>query len=193
MSTTTDCVLVNSASTIKDYKALGGHNNPVADAQQDWILVSNTVSGTIRTVVATRALNTGDSNDFAFAFASVTTTKIIWAYAATATYSFSGDHGSNKGTKTLTFSTLGIPELPSLETLTVAPNPSSGMVNISNPENLEVKTIRVFDANARVISEMDAKNENGNIAVDLTRLPVGLYYLELSDGAQKSVKRIEIK
>lgn len=45
---------------------LTGFSAPSFDMTQDWTIVSDQNSGTVRTIVATRALNTGDPNDYTF-------------------------------------------------------------------------------------------------------------------------------
>jgi len=93
----TDVVIVNSAGTITNFDAnLVGFSAPVSDAQQNWTITSDLVSSGVRTITATRALNTGDVNDFVFS-ASNSTISLIWARAGSATFNL-GYHGSgNRG------------------------------------------------------------------------------------------------
>ena len=78
---------------------------PTADASQDWVLESNTVSGGTRTIVATRANNTGDSDDFVFD-AAAGSIPLIYAHGSTSTYAY---HGATRGFTTVGV-TLGISE-----------------------------------------------------------------------------------
>lgn len=68
---------------VRDHNMQGVGVEPPVDAQQDWTVTSNTVSGSNRTIVATRALNTGDANDVVFNFAS-TTQNLFWSHASSA-------------------------------------------------------------------------------------------------------------
>ena len=66
-----------NGTSIEDARATGRFMPP-NDTQQDWTLVSNTVASSVRTIVATRTNNTGDSNDFIFN-ASAGSISMIWA------------------------------------------------------------------------------------------------------------------
>lgn len=67
---------------------------PTVEATNDWTS-SSTVSGTTRTIIATRAFNTGSSDDFTFAYTN-TEIDFAWAKASTATNTING-HGTNRG------------------------------------------------------------------------------------------------
>ena len=60
---------------LRDHRMIGQGSEPSVDAQQDWTVVSNNVSGGNRTIVATRALNTGDANDVVFSFSATSLSK----------------------------------------------------------------------------------------------------------------------
>ncbi len=79
--------------TLRDH-TMQGHQEPAVDAQQDWTVVSNDVVSGSRTIVATRALSTGDANDVTFNFSN-TTQNLFWAHAQTASNQIAY-HGSNK-------------------------------------------------------------------------------------------------
>ena len=86
-----------------DYNTSAQNNAGVAlDASQDWTIVSDNVIGLIRTVVATRALNTGDVDDIALSFADATV-DVIWAKLATASYVKNYHGAGNRGSTTLTW------------------------------------------------------------------------------------------
>jgi PKD repeat protein len=74
----------------------------VPDASQDWTIVSDDVSGLIRTVVATRDLNTGDGDDIALSFADVSV-DVIWAKFSSASYVKNYHGAGNRGATTLTW------------------------------------------------------------------------------------------
>ena len=93
-----------NGTTIEDARATGRFMPP-NDAQQDWSLVSNTVAGSTRTIVATRANNTGDGNDFVFN-ASAGAISMIWAVGPST--NTSSQHATRGATAVGT--TLGISE-----------------------------------------------------------------------------------
>jgi hypothetical protein len=74
-----------------DYK--NGSGSTANDTQQDWSIISSTVVGSARTVVATRTLNTGDANDFVISYTAAAL-DVIWAHAATGIYTIT-QHGVN--------------------------------------------------------------------------------------------------
>jgi PKD repeat protein len=78
------------------YCANTSASNVNIDAVQDWTIHSNTVSAGQRTVVASRVLNTGDSNDAIFSFTS-TSLNIVWARGATADYTLAYHGNTNRG------------------------------------------------------------------------------------------------
>lgn len=87
---------------------LTGFSAPVIDNTQNWTIVSDNNVGTIRTIVATRVLNTGDIHDFAFA-AQTGNLNVIWARGSTNTFN-ANDHGSNHmGSATLNFTQVVTP------------------------------------------------------------------------------------
>jgi len=67
---------------------------PSPDAVNDWTSTS-TVNGTTRTIVATRAFSTGDSNDFPFVYTDANI-DFAWAKASSATNTLIS-HGANRG------------------------------------------------------------------------------------------------
>lgn len=71
------------ALQLRDHRMVGQGVEPTVDAQQDWTVISNTVSGGSRTIVASRALNTGDANDVTFDF-NATTQNLFWSHCASA-------------------------------------------------------------------------------------------------------------
>jgi uncharacterized protein RhaS with RHS repeats len=72
MATGNDAIIWSTLGTgaaplqLRDHRMIGQGNEPSVDAQQDWTVVSNNVSAGNRTIVLTRALNTGDANDVTF-------------------------------------------------------------------------------------------------------------------------------
>jgi len=116
MGSANDVVMVNSAGTLNSFDAsIGGYSAPTADAQQNWTIVSDQVSAGIRTVVATRALNTGDPNDHEFS-AATGSLSLIWARSGSATYSFSYHGSSNRGISTANFTLVPPPPPPAAPT-----------------------------------------------------------------------------
>ena len=117
MAVGTDVVGVHSSGTLTNFDAsLSGYAAPVTDAQQNWTISSNQVNAGVRTIIATRALNTGDAADYVFT-AGPGSLSLIWARGATPSSYLYAYHGSsNRGITNVTFSLM-----PSPPPLTVTP------------------------------------------------------------------------
>lgn len=101
MATGNDAIIWSTLGTgaaplqLRDHRMIGQGVEPSVDAQQDWTVSSNTVSAGNRTIVATRALNTGDANDVTFSFAA-TTQNLFWAKGPSATNQLQYHGASNR-------------------------------------------------------------------------------------------------
>jgi hypothetical protein len=116
MTNGTDVVGVHSAATLSAFDCkLTGFAAPVTDAQQNWTITSDVVSAGTRTIIATRALNTGDVNDYIFP-ASPTAISLIWARSGSASFSYSNHGGSNRGITTASFTFVPPPTPPAAPT-----------------------------------------------------------------------------
>jgi hypothetical protein len=128
MGTGNDVVTVHTAGTLSAFDAsIGGYSAPTADPQQNWTIVSDAVATGVRTVVATRALNTGDANDHIFT-ASTGSLSLIWARAGSATYGFSYHGSSNRGITTANFTLVPPPPPPAAPTGSASQTFCSGAV-----------------------------------------------------------------
>jgi hypothetical protein len=128
MGTGNDVVTVHTAGTLSAFDAsIGGNSAPTADPQQNWTIVSDAVATGVRTVVATRALNTGDANDHIFT-ASTGSLSLIWARAGSATYGFSYHGSSNRGITTANFTLVPPPPPPAAPTGSASQTFCSGAV-----------------------------------------------------------------
>ncbi len=116
MTNGTDVVGVHSATTLSAFDCkLTGFAAPVTDAQQNWTITSDVVNAGIRTIIATRALNTGDANDYIFP-ASPTAISLIWSRSSTASFSYSNHGGSNRGITAASFTFVPPPAPPAAPT-----------------------------------------------------------------------------
>ena len=116
MTNGTDVVGVHSASTLSNFDAkLTGFGAPVTDSQQDWTITSDVSNAGVRTVIATRALNTLDPNDYTFS-ATPTALSLIWARSGSASFTYSNHGTTNRGTALVTFSFVPAPTPPAAPT-----------------------------------------------------------------------------
>lgn len=191
MSTNTPIDVVQYGTSLLDRSLAGGHNAPSTDTTNNLTLVSNDISGTTRTVVATRPLSTGDSKDYTFNYDTINTLNIIWAIGPGTTVST--EHAS-KGSTTLTFSTVaGVQDAAKVENLVVYPVPASNNITISNQAGLLIDTVRIFDINARLIKELSPASKDETTVIDVASLDNGTYFVEITGNGNKTVKKIQVK
>ena len=135
MAAGTDVVGVHASGLLPNFDAnLTGYNAPATDAQQDWTITSDQVAAGVRTIIATRALNTGDANDHVFT-AAPGTLSLIWARGNTTSFSYAYHGSGNRGIINATFSLVVVPPAPTgaaMQTLCTNSNLSQLTVNGTN-------------------------------------------------------------
>lgn len=186
MSTNTPIDVVSFGTGLLDRYLNGGHNAPTTDTTNNLTLVSNNVSGTTRTIVVTRPFSTGDSKDFTFT-GSMTSLNVIWAVGPSTT--ITSEH-STYGSKSLTF-TLANDEFALEDNMLVYPVPAKSTLTLSNPKNLEISSVRIFDGNGRMVRELGKLATASETQIDVNSLSAGYYFLEITSGSQKTVKKFE--
>jgi len=161
----------------RDYTFNGVGFAPTADPSQDWALVSNTVSGGIRTVVVTRSL-AGGPGDYVF---SNDTSSIQIFYARRAGNLLIGTHGALRDYATLTrTSVLATGEVAAeSKSIMLYPNPAKETVSLKNAD--KIKSVDIFESTGRKIRSVKVDGKQINIS----DLKSGNYYLEitLKDGS----------
>ncbi|WP_336732253.1 T9SS type A sorting domain-containing protein [Chryseobacterium sp. VD8] len=183
MSAITDYFIWNS-TTSRDYTGLSCQCQPTADASQSWTVTSDTTSGTVRTVVATRPLTS--SGDYTF-LNNTSSIPIIYAKGSSTTLS---QHSStNRGSTTLTRTALLATNEAAAQSKKVVlyPNPAKETVNFKNAD--KIKNIDVFESTGRKVKTIKADGKEVNIF----DLKSGNYYLEiaLKDGTTSFEKLIK--
>ncbi|KQS89165.1 T9SS type A sorting domain-containing protein [Chryseobacterium sp. Leaf394] len=184
MASGSDGFIYNSSPN-RDY-TFGGFNTPSADTVQDWTQTSNTVSGSTRTVVATRSL-TGGAGDFAIPNAAGT---INIFYARTGGGTGIAYHGGSRGYASLTLgATLSTKDLSAeSKKVSLYPNPARESVSFKNADL--VKSVEILDSTGRKVKSTTLEGETLNIS----DLNAGSYYFEiaLKDGSVSYEKLIKL-
>jgi len=175
----TDVFRTNGSTIVDAYSS--GNALPAEDATQDWNLVSNTVSGSNRTIVATRANNTGDSNDHVFS-ASAGSLSVIYAKGSSTSYAY---HGGNRGFTTLSV-TLGISE-NKLLSFEMYPNPVSDVLNIQLPSGTDKAEVGVYDYTGRLVSSKTISSNDSTL--DVQNISKGIYILRVTTNTKIGVQR----
>ena len=171
-----DLVAYNGTNlTDRSLSGNGGYN---ADANQDWTITSNTTAGTVRTLIATRSLNTGEAGDFVFATAP-TPIFIAWVRDSSASFSF-GNHGglahSARATQPYNI-ILGTQDFE-LSKFKLYPNPVSSKLFIELPVTIQSADVEIFDYLGRNILKTVVSNVDNS--VDVSSLSKGNYIIKLN-------------
>ena len=177
----TDIFMTDGSSILDAYSTSNGQ--PQADSSQesgDWTLVSNTVSSGTRTIVATRANDTGNSNDYTFS-ASAGSLTVIWAVGSSTTYAYH----STRGATALSVS-LGISE-NNLLSFEMYPNPVSDVLNIQLPTSTEKAEVSVFDYTGRLVSSKTISSND--TAIDVQKISKGIYMIRVAANNKIGVQR----
>ena len=175
MSQTGDGVIVSGATpALSDRNFTGSQNTPNSDATQNWTTTSNAVVGTVRTIVATRALSTGDSAGADFTFTNSTASiNLIWALGSSLTLAQHQSRGSgvsgNFALSTDSFAMAGFK---------LYPNPADDIFAIELPNEFETVEVKLFDVVGKLvftkqISQLDNK-------IDINSLVAGNYIIKVT-------------
>jgi len=145
-----DCVIFDGVN-MSDRTLNGINIEPPLDAVQNWTVTSNTVNTGQRTVIATRARDTGDANDYVFPLAAQSI-NIIYARRTT---DFSIQyHGSGSCNSTTVNLTLGTDEFDK-NSLKIYPNPSKDFLTIEFPDLVEKGEVKIYDTLGKVVVKKD--------------------------------------
>lgn len=184
MAPGSDGFIYNSSAN-RDYTFIG-MTTPTADAVQDWTETSNTVSGSTRTVVATRSLS-GGAGDFAIANAAGTI-NIFYSRKSGGTSLGYHDAGRGYATLTMTAASLSTNEIAAnSKKVDLYPNPAKATVNFKNFD--KIKSVDIYEATGRKVKSVKPEGESISIA----DLQSGSYYVEilLKDGTISYEKLIK--
>jgi hypothetical protein len=175
MFTSGDGVIASGASaTLTDRNFTGSGSTPNTDSAQNWTTTSNTVAGTVRTIVATRALSTGDTSGSDFTFTNSTASiNLIWALGSSLTLSQHASRGSGiSGTFALSTDSFAMAGFK------LYPNPADDIFAIELPNNLENLSVRVFDVLGKEVMQKEiSKLEN---KINISNLSPGNYLVKVT-------------
>ena len=182
MTNGTDCLYY--ASSLVDSR-ITGQAAPTIDTTNEWSTSSNTIVGTTRTLVLTRNF-VGGTGDYSFVY-NDNALNIIWAYGSGLT--MSQHSGTGRGSTALGF-TLGVDDFAALDKITIAPNPTSGIVTLSKNNQTTVSKVTVFDINGKVVKVIDSELNFDTTTVDLSTFSKGVYFMEIANETDKVVRKI---
>jgi len=188
MAAGSDLVYWNN-TTLVDARNIGIGSAPTTDPTNNWTITSNlnnSPSAGLRTIVATRAFNTGDANDYTFNF-SDTSIDLAWARSGSASYGLANHGGSNRGLSLDRTFTLGS-ESFSLNDSQLYPNPSNGNFTIIAKTN--ITKVNVYTITGTFFKSIEVNDNVNNTEVNVSGLEAGVYLLELQNDLEKSWKKV---
>lgn len=188
MESGADLVYWNNV-TLVDARHNGVGVTPTNDATNNWTITSNlnnTPSAGLRTIVATRAFNTGDVNDFTFVFANKSI-DLAWARSGSASYSLANHGGTNRGVLLDRTFTLGA-ESFSLKDSQLYPNPNDGDFTITTKTYLT--KVNVYTITGAFVKTIEVEENSENVEVNISGLESGVYLLELQNDIEKFWKKV---
>jgi hypothetical protein len=187
-------VVIMTDTQLGDRHLSLSYGTPKLDTTQNWTLQSNTVSGNVRTIVATRAFVGDGMYDYDFT-SSLTSINLIWAYPFVANFQpadFFRHSADTKGFTVGSFATLGIADESAISKINLFPNPSKGIFSITRDNRVTINSIKIFDTNAKIIQEIKTDLDRTNIILDLSKLAKGIYFIEIANKEDKTVRKILI-
>ncbi|WP_290699874.1 T9SS type A sorting domain-containing protein [Lacinutrix sp.] len=173
-----DDAIIGLATGIEDRNMNAGTGLPPVDTN-DWSVTSNTVAAGERTIIGIRARDTGSFEDFVFPNTEVSFPMIYAKGGATFGY-----HGfGNYGMAMATLATLSTPEFEAISKLSIFPNPSSNVMNITIPTLIdEGLKMEVFDVLGKRIHTQQLTDLSSK--VNISEWNSGLYLVRLSSSNQ---------
>ena len=175
MTAGTDVVVchANTVALPSFDRYLTGFAAPVSDGTQHWTVTSNTVSGSVRTIIATRALNTGDANDYTFS-SNPNPISLIWAYGSTAN-SYTLSYHGGRGVTSANF-TLGNNDFV-LSEFMMYPNPAKDYVTIDLSDLTSNATVFIYDYLGRLVKKELLNTASSRI--ETSNLQKGTYIVKV--------------
>ena len=184
-----DIVAFVNTANISD-RQLTGFLVPSADAVQSWTTTSNTVSGTTRTVVSTRVLNTGETGDYVFS-ASAGSINLACSRAGSATFTLQSHGGSANAVSTAAYGITLSNNSFAVSDFTLYPNPAKGFTNINLPTNLDSGIVKIYDNLGRLIISQEVSSTTNQI--ETSKLTTGSYLVVLRTDYGNATKTLLVE
>ena len=174
-------VILYDSTGLKDRNLTGAQNAPNVDASQDWTQSSNTVTSGVRTIVATRDLDTNDSNDYVFTTTNNSALPLLWAYGSGTNLAYHASRGA-------TASTLSTQTIALTPEFNIYPNPVTNELSVEFPAAVTQATISVYSVLGTLVysSTMDQWNSK----INTSEWNTGVYLMNINAANFSQTKRI---
>ncbi|WP_033961602.1 T9SS type A sorting domain-containing protein [Psychroserpens jangbogonensis] len=158
-----------------------------AEGERDWTVTSNVVnSGAgVRTLIATRATNTGNAKDYVFS-AAATSIELVWARARFEGFSLEWHGPDNRGI-TMQSLTLSQDDFQ-INDFEISPNPASNNFTISLPNFSENVTVNVYDVLGKEV--YNGKLNSMSSTINVSQWNSGIYLVRVSTEEATHTKRL---
>lgn len=179
-----DDVIVYNSNGLQDRHMTGSKSKPSLDSSLDWTLVNSDDlpnDPNVRRVIATRVINSGDSNDFDFP-TNQTALPILWAYGSSLT--FSGHQNRGGVVAQLTLSN----EKVSLNSFKLIPNPTTDIFVIEFNKPEDSAKLNVFNVMGKLVHE-DQINSKSKV-INTNSWPSGFYIIKVETSNYFYIKRL---
>ena len=99
--------------------------------------------------------------------------------------------GKRMGTITFTYnsSTLSISKVNPLKNIKIFPNPAKDAISISNIQNIDFKTIAIYNVLGRLVMKLRTEKNVSKFDFKLTNMAKGMYLLKLNTFDGNSLTR----
>jgi len=132
-----DVILYNTNGLV-DAKLTGSTSEPNSTESQNWTVISNDSPGSVRTIVATRALDTGDSADYVFT-TNTGNFNLLWAKGSGLSMAYHSNRGGAIGSFVLSSPYF------TMEEFEIYPNPTVDELNFEFPQNIQSANVQVYN------------------------------------------------
>lgn len=86
--------------------------------------------------------------------------------------------------------TLGVDDVLKANALMLFPNPSEGIVNIGNPEGIQLEKLMIYDFMGRLVAQMELSEVLTNYEVNVAHLQSGSYIMIIQSNTSRFVKQL---
>ena len=184
-----DIIVFTNTANISD-RQLAGYQVPIADAVQSWTTISNTEVGTTRTVVSTRALNTGETGDYVFS-AAAGSINLACARASSASFALAAHNGLANAVATATYAITLANENFDMSSFKLSPNPAKGFTSIQLPSNVNEAQVKIYDNLGRLVRNKSITTSENNL--DTSDLATGSYLVVVRTDYGNATKTLLIE
>ena len=184
-----DIIAFINTANISD-RQLAGYQVPIADAVQSWTTISNTEVGTTRTVVSTRALNTGETGDYVFS-AAAGSINLACARAGSASFVLAQHGQLANAVATATYAITLANENFDMSSFKLSPNPAKGFTSIQLPSNVNEAQVKIYDNLGRVVRNKSITTSENNL--DTSDLTAGSYLVVVRTDYGNATKTLLIE